>query len=534
MIDGILQNAPALFVVVPLLLAVFIPTLARYVRGGGWAVFTVAMAWQFAMACVCLRHVLTEGPWTYMMGDWAPVVGIRYYVDGLNGFVMVAVSGLGTVLALYAGPSVAREVPVEKHGLFYALATLFLVGLGGMAVTGDIFNLYVFIEITSLTSYGLIAMGRRREALLASLNYLIVGTVGATFVLLGIGHLYMATGVLDMAAIKEALIQPVAAGGAAGPAMLVRDLSSVRVGTALIMVGLSMKVALFPLHLWLPPAYALAPSAVTALVAGTATKVSAYVLARMLFTVFTPTFLGDKIPVTHVLTFFASVAIVAGPLFALAQTDVKRILAYSSVGQIAYIVLGVTLVDPHALTGAVFHIANHAALKACLFCGAGAVVYRIGVCDLDHFNGLARKMPFTAITFTVAGLSLIGVPLTGGFLAKWYLAWGAIEQRAWFVLPCILVSSLLSTIYIWRIVHRMYFGDPAEPAHAHGHAAPDDGAHGRSGLQTPVLADPPWRMRLAMVVLAAACIGFRTVAAEPLDRLAPPAGQLVPSARGAR
>lgn len=535
MIDGILRNAPALFVVVPLLLAVCIPTLARYVRGGGWAVFTLAMAWQFAMACVCLHHVLHQGPWTYMMGDWPPVVGIRYYVDGLNAFVMVAVSGLGTVLAFYAGPSVAHEVPVEKHGFFYALATLFLVGLGGMAVTGDIFNLYVFIEITSLTSYGLIAMGRRREALLASLNYLIVGTVGATFVLLGIGHLYMATGVLDMAAIKEALIQPLP--GGAHPGALVRDLSSVRIGTALIMVGLSMKVALFPLHLWLPPAYSLAPSAVTALVAGTATKVSAYVLARMLFTVFTPTFLGDRIPVTHVLTFFAAVAILAGPLLALAQTDVKRILAYSSVGQIGYIVLGVTLVDPDALTGAIFHIANHAALKACLFCGAGAVVYRIGIAEIDHFNGLARRMPWTAVAMTVAGASLIGVPLTGGFLSKWYLTWGAINVHAWLVVPAIVVSSLISTVYVWRILHRVWFGDPAAPAHAHGHAADaahgGDEAHGRSGVQTPVLADPPWRMRLAMAVLAACCVAFGTVAAGPIREVAKTADDLFVRARTA-
>ncbi|MHC5021833.1 MAG: monovalent cation/H+ antiporter subunit D family protein [Planctomycetota bacterium] len=486
-------------------MAVFAPGIERLVKGGAWVTFLLACAWQFAMACICLDRVLgPDGPWRYQMGNWPQSIGIHYYVDGLNAFVLTAVSGLGTVLAIYAGPSVAKEIPEEKHGIFYALTLLFLVGLGGMTLTGDIFNLYVFIEITSLTSYGLIAMGRRREALLASLNYLFIGIVGATFILLAVGYLYMATGSLDMGAIRLALQQPGAT-----------DTTVVRTATALLAVGVSIKVALFPLHLWLPSAYTLAPSAVTALVAGTATKVSAYVMARMLFTVFTPGYLGDKVPVTDAMVFFASVAIIAGPLLALAQTEVKRILAYSSVGQIGYIVLGIVLVDERALTGAIFHIVNHAALKACLFCGVGAVIYRLGVAELEHFNGLAKKMPVTAFTITVAGFSLIGVPLTGGFVAKWYFAWGAIHQGQWLVLPCILISSLISTIYVWRIVHRMYFGDPAHPAYADGHGHHgDDHAPGHepgtSGLQSPVLREPPWRMRIAMVVLAAVCIYLGT------------------------
>jgi multicomponent Na+:H+ antiporter subunit D len=319
----------------------------------------------------------------------------------------------------------------------------------------------------------------------------------------------------------------------------VTDTSVVRTAIALFAVGLSIKMALFPLHLWLPSAYACAPSAVTALVAGTATKVSAYVMARMLFTVFTPTTLVRTVPITEVMTFFASVAIIAGPLLALAQKDVKRILAYSSVGQIGYIVLGVTLVDSQALTGAIFHIANHAALKACLFCGAGAVVYRIGICDIDHFNGLAKRMPITAITMTIAGLSLIGVPLTGGFLAKWYLASGAIRVQAWFVLPCILISSLISTVYIWRIVHRMYFGDPAHPAHAEGHGNHEEdpeqeSAADASGLQSPVLSDPPLRMRIAMIVLAACCIAFGTVGAKAIGAIARTTQGFVPETTEAR
>lgn len=539
----IFANAPALAIVVPLLMAVFAPGIARLVRGGGWATFVAACGWQFAMAIICLYRVNTEpaGFIRYEMGNWGQQIGIHYYVDGLNAFVLTAVSGLGTVLSIYAGASVAREVPEEKHGIFYCLATLFLVGLGGMALTGDAFNLYVFIEITSLTSYGLIAMGRRRQALVAALNYLLIGTVGATFVLLGIGYLYMATGTLDMMAIKAILADPAVTMN--GKPLI--DTTVIRTATAMFAVGLSIKVALFPLHGWLPPAYSQAPSAVTALIAGTATKVSAYVIARFLFTVFTPEYLGHQVPVTQVVTFFAAVAIIAGPVLALAQTDVKRILAYSSIGQIGYIILGITLVDPDALTGAMFQIANHAALKACLFCGAGAVAYRIGVCHLDHLNGMAKRMPWTAATMTIAAASLIGVPLTGGFLAKWYLAWGAINQSAWFVLPAILISSLISAVYVWRIVHRMYFGDPANPYndaadHAHGDAheadgiesdAPPSGATrpaGMSGHQSPILADPPWRMRAAMIVLAALCIAFGTVAAPAFRAIAKTATTLIP------
>jgi multicomponent Na+:H+ antiporter subunit D len=348
-------------------------------------------------------------------------------------------------------------------------------------------------------------MGPKRRALIASFNYLILGTIAGTFVLIGVGYLYMVTGTLNMADLRVLLPE-------------LYGSSAVLTAFAFFTVGLSLKLALFPLHIWLPNAYSYAPSVVSAIVAATATKVSAYVLFRVLFTVFTVEFDLSVVPVTYILIFFSSVAIIMGSVIALSQTNIKRMLAYSSIGQVGYIVLGAALMNELALTGSIIHIFNHALMKGSLFLVVGIVVYKTGVVDISGFKGLGKKMPITMAAFTLGALSMIGAPLTVGFVSKWYLAIGAIDAGMWFLVPVILLSSILTAIYFWRIVEKIYFQAPDEPQAAEFDNAQfevDELEISASGCACKKL-EAPVTMLVPTVVLSVLCILFGIIASLPV------------------
>ncbi len=339
-------------------------------------------------------------------------------------------------------------MPVEVAGSniagFYAAFLLAQCGLLGIAVTGDVFNLFVFLEISSLASYILISQGRDRRALVSAYQYLIFGTIGATFLLIGIGMLYAMTGTLNMADLSGRLAE-------------VEQSRAVFTGFAFIVVGAAIKLALFPLHLWLPNAYTHAPSVVSAFLAATATKVGVYILLRFVFTVFGREFSFGQVPFAAILVALAIAAILVGSVSAIIQNNVKRLLAYSSIAQIGYMVLGIAMLTPLALTATTLHLFNHALMKGALFLALGCVLYRAGGVDLEHLQGMGRKMPLTMASFVVGGLSLIGVPLTAGFISKWYLVLAAIELGWWPVVAVVLVGSLLAAVYVWRVVEVAYF-----------------------------------------------------------------------------
>ena len=351
--------------------------------------------------------------------------------------------GIAAVITPFALRSVEREIPSGLVHFHYSALLLCLAGLLGMTSTGDVFNLFVFLEISSISTYTLIAMGPDRRALHAAFRYLIMGSVGATFVVIGIGMLYMTTGSLNMADLAELI-----------PAERNRTLS---VALAFLTVGIGLKLALFPLHLWLPDAYTFAPSAVTAFLASTATKVAVYVLARFLFTVFGVAFTFDLMALDRILIPLCLFGILAGSLRAIHQGNVKRLLAYSSIAQIGYVVLGISLVSVTGLTAGILHLFNHALMKGSLFLAMGCVMYRMGSVRMETMRGLGRRMPWTMAAFVIGGLSLIGVPLTVGFISKWYLVLAALEEGRWVVVVVVLAGSLLAVIYVWRVVEAAYF-----------------------------------------------------------------------------
>ncbi|UCH53843.1 MAG: monovalent cation/H+ antiporter subunit D family protein, partial [Pseudomonadota bacterium] len=324
------DNLPALIVVFPLLGAVIAPLLGRGERA--WWLATAVCAVVLALSGVLLTRVLAHGTVGYALGGWAPPIGIEYRVDRLNALVLLIVAAISAMVTVYARVSVAREIATERVRFFYSAWLMCITGLLGITITGDAFNLYVLLEISSISTYILVALGRQPQALRASFNYLVLGTIGATFLLIGIGYLYLATGTLNMADLAVRLDG-------------MSDNRTVRSAFAFIIVGASLKLALFPLHAWLPNAYTYAPSAVTALLAATATKVGAYILLRFLFTIFGLQLSFATLHADAVILLAASVAVIVGSLNAIRQTDVKRMLAYSSVAQIGYIALGFGLVS---------------------------------------------------------------------------------------------------------------------------------------------------------------------------------------------
>jgi multicomponent Na+:H+ antiporter subunit D len=271
-----------------------------------------------------------------------------------------------------------------------------------------------------------------------------MGTIGATFYVVGIGLLYMVTGTLNMADLAVRLV-PLAGN------------TTVLAGFGFIIVGLSLKLALFPLHLWLPNAYTYAPSAVTAFLAATATKVAVYVLLRFLFTIFGTDYVFEELTLSGFMLPLAVIAMFIPSLVAIFQTNLKRMLAYSSIAQLGYMVLGISFASTTGITATVIHLFNHAVTKGGLFMALGAVLLRTGSVSIQSMAGLGRQMPFTMAAFVAGGLSLIGVPLTVGFVSKWYLILAALEKDSWPVAFLILASSLLAVIYVWRVVEVAYF-----------------------------------------------------------------------------
>ncbi|MGI9477305.1 MAG: monovalent cation/H+ antiporter subunit D family protein [Hyphomicrobiaceae bacterium] len=438
------EHLPILIVVTPLL-AAGVTALLR----NGTAAWIIAMivSWLLPIFSVLLIFEVQEkGIVSYALGGWAPPVGIEYRVDIVNAFVLLIVSGVGALAMPYALRSVEHDVDEKLRPWFYAIYLLALTGLLGMAVTGDAFNIFVFMEVSSLAMYAMIAMGRDRRSLIAAYQYLIMGTIGATFYVIGVGFLYVTTGTLNLADIATRI----------GPAFA-ESSPPIMAALAFIVVGISLKLALFPLHVWLPNAYAFAPSFATIFLAATATKVAVYILLRMYFSLFGVAISITKLPVTELILILSVAAMFIASIIAIYEDNINRMLAYSSVAQIGYITLGIALANQNGITGSIVHLLNHAAMKAALFACMGAIVYRIGTSRLSEIGGIAHKMPVTMAAFTMAGLAIIGVPGTAGFISKWYLGVGAVDHGWWSLAFLLLISSLIAVIYIGRVIEAAYF-----------------------------------------------------------------------------
>jgi len=438
-----MTDLPALLVAAPIFgsVAALLVGLAR--SRTGWPVALLAAGTQVGLAGTLALQVFRAGTVSYVVGGFTAPFGIELVVDGLSATMalLVAVVALGVLAyARAAGP---------RTNAFYAVYLLLVAGLTGMSVTGDVFNMYVFLEITGLAAYALVASGEGGRSALAALKYLIVGTVGASLFLLGIGYAYVATGTLNMADLATQLAEV----GYTTPL--------VRASFGLLVVGLFVKVAVFPVHTWQPAAYAGAPDTVSGLISALVSTVAAYALIRIVYSVFTVDFLAANPFAQNVLVAGAVVSIVVGSLLAVAQDEIKRMLAYSSVSQFGLVVGAIAVANGTALTGAAIHLVGHAIMKGGLFLAAGLVATATGARTVDEYEGLGDRLPIGAGAFGVLAFAMVGVPPAVGFVGKWYIALGAVEAQAWPLAAVILLSTLLTLSYFGRLIERMYFRDPA-------------------------------------------------------------------------
>ena len=459
MINILVNNAPALVVVLPLIVAAiiaFIPSSSLT-----WFISLVTLVIHLSLSIKLLAIISSTGTLIYEFGNWSPPWGISFKLDGVNIGLQLLFSSFALISTIYSRKIFLSEIHPDDSGKAYSLWLLAIGSLNGIILTNDIFNLFVFLEISALSSISLIALGAgtNRKALLAAFNYLVIGAIGATFYVIGVGFAYSMTGTLNM---NDLIIQL---------EQYSQGQLAIFAGMSFMLIGLMVKAAIFPLHLWLPPAYSYAPSAVSTLFAALATKAILYFFVRLLYEVFLIYENYFSIFLDFVLLPLSILAVVIGTLIAIYQSDIKKLLAYSSIAQIGYITLAFSINDNSGLLSGFIHIFNHALIKGGLFMAVGyfAILLNDRV-TLSSIEGLGTKYPITSFALLICGLSLIGLPLTNGFISKLYLFQALYANEMFLTIGFVALSSALAVIYFWKIIEKLFFGSlkfkslPEDPA----------------------------------------------------------------------
>mgnify|MGYP001332330514 CR=1 FL=1 len=476
----------------PLAAAALAPALGRGRPALAWGLGVIAAAWSLLAAVLLTRRLVLEGPFSYAMGGWPAPYGIELRFDALSA-ATVFVALIYLLVLVYSRRYAEAAIPAHRRPWYYSLLMVNLGGLVGFVCAGDLFNLFVFMELASVSSYALVAAGGGRVAALAALKYLLAGAVSSVLILFSIGVLHALTGSLNIADVAARL----AATGAGAPAAL---------ALGGLTAGFMVKAALFPLHLWLPDAHASAPSPVSAILSGLVVNIGIIGWLRIL-----PIFSGLETMalgmVYEALAWLGAVAIIAGALAALFQQDIKLMLAYSTVSNIGYIVLGLGLAHPVAATGATVHVLNHALIKSTLFLAAGALIHQTGYRTLHDLRGAGRVMPWTCLALSIGVLAVVGLPPTAGFLGKWYIALGALEAGRPVFAVALLAGALLIFFYYVRILNAFYFRAPAQE-------------------RMLSVREAPLSMLLPVLLLAALCVLGGLYGRWPIDLLAPLVRQL--------
>lgn len=478
---------------VPLVAGALIPALGRGRPRLAHRLALAAAGWTVLATVLLTRRLVEQGPFSYAMGGWAAPWGIELRFDAWSAAsLFIAVIMLAVLV--YSGPYARAAIEPRRLPWYYSLLLLNLGGMVGFACAGDLFNLFVFMELVSVSSYALVAVGGGRIAALAAFKYLLAGAVSSVLVLFCIGVLHALTGSLNMADVSLQLAQ-------------VEARAPVVLALAGLAAGFMLKAALFPLHVWLPDAHAAAPCPVSAVLSALVVKIGIIGLLRT-YAMFAGV---DGLPMAafgQVLAWLGAIAIVAGALFALFQQDIKLMLAYSTVSNIGYIVLGLGLANQPAVTGAGIHVLNHAIIKSTLFLAAGAIIHQTGHRTLHELRGVGRTMPWSALAVSIGALSIAGLPPTAGFLGKWYIALGAFAAGQPGFALVLLLGALLIFAYYIRILNAFYFHAPA-----------------REDMQS--VREAPLPMLLPVLLLAALCILGGLFGRWPVALVAPAVGRLV-------
>ncbi|NMD33037.1 MAG: monovalent cation/H+ antiporter subunit D family protein [Firmicutes bacterium] len=428
------------------------PVLARWKKELCAPLTVLVCGGLFALSLYFGGQLISGGEAIYQaVADWEPPWGIEIAIEPVSVLMAVLITGLYLLIALYSCRALQKEINEESLGWYYVEFLLCMTAMLGLVITHDIFNMYVFIEVVGISACALVVSKGDRTSTEASLKYLLLATIGSGFILLAIGMLYMITGHLNMRFAGMVLAET------AGQYPYV-----VWIMMTLFVVGFGIKSALFPLHLWLPDAHASAPSPSSAVLSSLVVKVYIIALFKLFFIVFGNDFYQQS-SVRYLLLILGGAAMLFGSFFAFVQLDLKRRLAYSTVAQLGYIYLGLGLGTSWAIVAAFYHLVVHALMKTCLFLCAGAIDYQTGQRKVTRLQNIGFKMPLTAASFTVAALSMVGLPLTGGFISKYLLAVESMSASYPYFIALIVLSGLLNAAYYFPIIWQFYFVNADQP-----------------------------------------------------------------------
>jgi len=460
------MNIIPLFVVIPLAGAFIISLIGKRRKWLADILGNLATLSLLVASLVSVGIVNTHGTLVYSVGAWKPPIGIAMVLDGLTSFMLVTVNLVACAIAFYSINYMERFTAKWK---FYTLFLLMLAGMNGVIVTGDMFNLFVFLEIASVASYALVAFGTERHELEAAFKYAVMSTVGSLFILLGIALLYSYTSTLNMADIANVLLQK----GTKNITLMV---------SVLFLMGFGLKAALVPFHAWLPDAHPSAPAPISAMLSGVLIKsLGIYALCRIFYNV-----IGITPVTSSILMVLGTLSMVIGVFLAIGQWDMKRLLAYHSISQVGYIVLGIGLGTPLGILGGLFHLFNHSIFKSLLFLNSGAVEYSTGTRDLQKMGGLAQKMPLTGTTNLVASMSIAGIPPFNGFWSKLIIIIALVQANRFGYAFWAVIASVLTLASFMKVMKYAFFGTLKE--------------------KWVKVKEVPIFMKLSMAVLALICL----------------------------
>ncbi len=426
-------------IVVPIMLPLLAATLTFFFRRGAITMSLLTAAGTIAAVVVLSLEVMDQGPLSYTIGGWDAPLGIELYADGLAAVMLLMSAFVGTAITVYAAGYFSGKPAVARH--FWPLWMFAWSSLNVIFLSADIFNLYVGLELMGISAVALLTLEGERDALTAGMRYLLVSLLGSLAYLLGVALLYGTFGVLAVQEIGEQMFPSPATWTA----------------LALVTAGMALKTALFPLHFWLPPAHSSAPSPVSALLSALVVKGSFYLLLRLWFDVFPEAVTPAA---GQLLGILGAAAIVWGSILALVQRRLKLLVAYSTVAQIGYLFILFALLTPEAWSGGVYHALSHAFAKAAMFMAAGTLMHALGNDDLDTLDGSSERFPLSVYAFGLAGITLMGLPFSGGFTAKWLLLSAALETGQWWYVTVVLFGGLLAAGYLLRALAHLLTPTP--------------------------------------------------------------------------
>ncbi|MDD3712863.1 MAG: proton-conducting transporter membrane subunit [Candidatus Izemoplasmatales bacterium] len=436
----IIEQLPIINLLLFLLMALFIPLLKRKPFKITLILGFVVLGLVFISSVYLLWYVNNVGIIIYTFGGFEARFGIEFVVDPFSALFTTIIAILAAIIYIYSSGDATDGIEKTEYGRYYILLFLLLMSMFGILYTNDIFNTYVFIEILSITTCAIISIKKKKDTYTSAFRYLMMNELGSLSYLIGVALIYMATGYTNITLIGESMSN----------AFQAYQLNIV-IALGFMIIGLGIKAAVFPFHIWLPDAHSSAPSTSSAILSAIVIKVYILVFVKVLFRVFNLEILNEM-SISTILLILAGVGMIMGSVFAIAQKDVKRMLGYSSVAQMGYILLGIGLLSFEGLRAAFFHILSHGLMKTALFLSVGEIIFYKKTRKVNDFDGLGFIMPVAMGVFSIAALGMIGLPLTSGFISKLNLGMAVLDKNQTIFLVILIISSLLNVIYYLPII----------------------------------------------------------------------------------